>query len=330
MKPELLVRTERGSSPEKLHYGFILVIDADYNYVLKIGDDQNTPFPFRSGAKPLQASAVIDSEAHAYFGFSGEELAIICASHAGTPVHTEKVENILQKITLSRQDLQCGPHMPLDIKEKENLIRHGKAGTSIHNNCSGKHAGMLSVCVKNNWNTGTYLEVDHPVQRHIMSNIKELCILKDLPEVALDGCSAPVPVLAHYNMGVGFLNLFLNPKYEPLKLAMSQNPYITGGNGRLDSEIIAASGGRLIAKVAAEGVCIVINTGAKQVLVVKILDADFKARSVSVIESLNQLKWLSENEIQSSAGLNHLYRKEITNWKHKLAGEIKTFININL
>ena len=323
MKPELLVKVERGNSPEKFHYGFIFVIDESYKPVIKIGEDKNTPFPFRSAAKPLQASVVIDSGAYKQFNFNSEELAVICASHAGTALHTEKVSQVLKKIGLTPENLQCGAHMPLDQEESRLLIRENRAAVSLHNNCSGKHAGMLSVCVKNNWDLNNYLDVEHPLQKQIMKNIKNFCFLKEIPKTGYDGCSAPVPILPHYNMGVGFLNLFFNEKYSAIKYAMSENPYIAGGKGSLDSEITNASGGKLIAKVAAEGLCIVVNIKEKKVLVVKIIDADFKARSITVIESLKRLGWLSENEIQSSDGLKNLFNKEIRNWKQKLAGEIK-------
>ncbi len=154
--------------------------------------------------------------------------------------------------------------------------------------------------------------------------LKDFCFLEKIPKTGYDGCSAPVPILPHYNMGVGFLNLFLNEKYSAIKYAMSKNPYVAGGKGRLDSEITNASGGKLIAKVAAEGLCIVINTRENKVLVVKIIDADFKARSIAVIESLKKLGWLSENEINDSKELKILFNKKILNWKQKLAGEIKT------
>ncbi len=328
MQPEPLVMTERGNFPEKLHYGFIQLINENSEIILKIGEGEKTPFPFRSGAKPLQATAVIDSRAYEYFNFTDKELAIICASHAGTSVHIEKVAGILKKIGLAGENLQCGAHMPLDASEKENFIKHDAQPNAFHNNCSGKHAGMLAVCVKNNWDVSDYLNISHPLQEMIMQNIKDLCKLEKLPETALDGCSAPVPVMPHHNMGVGFLNLLLNPKYSPLKNAIAQNPYIIGGNNRLDSEIIAASGGKLIAKVAAEGVCIVANLELRQVLVVKIIDADSKARSIVTIDSLIKLGWLGKKQVQLSEKLDNLYKKQITNWKKQVVGEIKTlFMN---
>lgn len=326
MKPELLVTTERGGFPEKLHYGFIQIINEDYKHVYIKGDDNNTPFPFRSGAKPLQATAIIDSAAHRFFGINKQELAIICASHAGNPYHLSTIENILNKANLSVKDLKCGPHLPLDPKERELLIKQEKTATPLHNNCSGKHAGMLAVCAKQGWNTKNYLNPEHDLQKMIMKNVKKLCLLKDIPSLAIDGCSAPVPILAHYNMGVGFLNLFLLPEYKLLKTAMSENPFLIGGKGRLDSEIILASKGKLIAKVAAEGVCVVVNTDINQVLVVKISDADFKARSVIVIDVLQKFGWLSKKDVQETEGLKNLSTKIITNWQQEQVGEIKTFI----
>lgn len=328
MKPELLVTTKRGGFAEKLHYGFIFLIDENFNLVSKIGEDNNIPFPFRSAAKPLQASVVIDSGVFNHFGLDNQELAVICASHSGTKQHTEKIKNILKKCGLAEEDLQCGIHAPLDEEEKRILIRENKDPELIHHNCSGKHAGMLSVCTKNDWDISSYLELDHPLQKEIMKKIWVLCNLDRIPESVSDGCSAPVPVLPHYNMGVGFLKLFLDEKYTDIKLAMSQNPYLSGGKGRLDSEIINASSGKLIAKVGAEGLCIVINTEIKKVLAVKILDADYKARSIAVVDSLQQLGWLSGNQIQQSEGLQKLYDKKIKNTKGSLVGEIKTVFKL--
>ena len=322
MKPQLLVQAERNGFVEKLHYGFILVIDEKFNLILKKGDDKNTPFPFRSGAKPLQASVVIDSGAAEYFKLDSRELAVICASHSGTKHHIEKIRNILQKAGLKEENLQCGVHLPLDSAEKERLIKECEAPGNLHNNCSGKHAGMLCVCVKNNWDINTYLEPGHLLQLEIMEKIKTLCALNKVPQIVYDGCSAPVPVLPHYNMGIGYLNLFLNSNYKDIKLAMSKNPYLAGGKERLDSEIMQAS--TLISKVAAEGLCIVVNPDEKKVLLVKIIDADLKARSVAVIDALKMLGWLTEKQVQDSDGLKNLYDNEIKDLKQKVVGKIKT------
>ncbi len=272
MKPQLLVKTDREGYVEKLHYGFIWVIDEDFKVVLKEGDDNNTPFPFRSGAKPLQVAMVIDSGSFEYFGFSLGELAVMCASHTGEDVHVETVKSILEKIGLEEKHLQCVPH-------------------TLKNNCSGKHAGMLAACVKNNWEIDNYLDKDHPLQIQILHKIKNLCALDNIPPTVLDGCTAPVPVLPHYNMGVGYLNLLLDPKYADIKRAMLENPYIVGGKGKVDTEVMQAVPGVLIAKVAAEGVCIVVNLEEKKVLIVRITDGNMEVRSTVVWEMIRRLGW---------------------------------------
>lgn len=272
MKPNLLVRTEREGYVEKLHYGFVWAIDEEFNVIHKEGDDKNTPFPFRSGAKPLQATAVIDSGAFEHFGFTHKELAIMCASHTGEEVHVETVKSVLEKIGLTENDLQCVPH-------------------SLKNNCSGKHSGMLAVCVKNGWDIKNYLDKNHPLQIQIMQKIKQLCMLDNLPPTVLDGCTAPVPVLPHYNMCVGFLNLLFDQKYKYIIHAMHQNPYIVGGNGKIDTEVMTTFPGKFISKVAAEGVCIIVNLDKKKALLIKIADSDHKARSIAVWNMLDKLRW---------------------------------------
>lgn len=273
MKPQLLVKIEREGYVEKLHYGFIWAIDEEYKVILKEGDDENTPFPFRSGAKPLQATAVIESGAYEEFGFNKEELAVICASHTGEDAHVEAVLSIINKTGLTENALKCVPH-------------------NLQNNCSGKHAGMLSVCVKNGWDIETYLDKKHPLQKLLMQKTQDLCLLKEIPPSVLDGCTAPVPVLPHYNMAVGYLNLLFNPKYTPIKQAMLEHPYIVGGKGRIDTEVMQASPGKFIAKVAAEGVCIIVNIEKRQALLVKITDASRTARSIAVWDALKKLGWI--------------------------------------
>lgn len=315
MKPALLIETKRDKITEKQHFGFILVVDKKENILFKIGDDENKNFWFRSAAKPLQASLIIKSGAYNKFNFTLHELAVCCASHTGTETHTKTVQSVLNKIGLKEEHLQCGIHEPLDKETREKLIKENKVSNQIHNNCSGKHAGMLAVCRANDWDIQNYLDFSHPLQKEITKSISKFCNF-DINNINIghDGCSAPVHALPHYKMGVGFLNLFLDKNYELLKKAFQENPFLIGGNKRLDSEIIKASSGKLISKVAAEGLCITVNLEQQQALIVKILDADQSARSIATIEALKQLKWLSEEEINNN---------EIKNWKNHVVGEIK-------
>lgn len=337
MKPELLIKTERGSKgecyTEKLHYGCILVIDEEFQTIARCGDDKNTPFPFRSSAKPLQATVLIDSGADRHFALTSEELAIICASHAGSAKHIKLIEGILAKAGLTPEHLQCGFHTPLDKEEADRLVRAMENAHNMHNNCSGKHAGMLATCAKMQhmgWNADTYLQTDHPLQKAIMLNIKTLCMLDAIPPTVSDGCAAPIPVLPLRNMGIGYLNLLNNDKYRELTRAMTQHPYVAGGKGRLDSEIMQAGGGNLVAKVGADGLCVVMNIREKKALIVKMTDADMKARSIVTVEAIKQLCWLTENEIAAAEGLLPHYDREIKNLRGESAGQITTLLELDI
>jgi len=322
MNPALLIETTRNKITEKQHFGFVMVVDKKENIISKVGDSENKNLWLRSAAKPLQASLIIKSGAYDKFNLTLEELAVCCASHTGTKEHTDRVLSILKKIGLKETDLQCGIHEPIDKETRNFLIKQNIEPSQIHNNCSGKHAGMLAVCVASGWNNEDYLNFEHPLQKEISSTISRLCNMNEKElNTGLDGCSAPVHALPLYKMGVGFLNLFLNQNYEEIKKAFQQNPILIGGNERLDTEIIKASSGRLICKTAAGGLCITVNLEKERALVVKILDADMPARSIATIEALKQLKWLSGEELENNK-IKTLYDLDVKNVKNQIVGGI--------
>ena len=322
MKPALLIETTRSHILETQHFGFISVVDKQENILSKIGDDENKNFWFRSAAKPFQASLIIKSGAYDKYNFTLEELAVCCASHTGTKEHTKTVQSVLDKIGLTEKDLQCGIHKPLDIETRNYFIKNAIKPSQLHNNCSGKHAGMLAVCVANRWDIKNYLDFDHPLQKEIKTTIANFCNFdKNSINIGTDGCSAPVHALPLYKMGVGFLNLFLDENYEKIKHAFQKNPVLIGGNERLDTEIIKTSCGNLISKTAAGGLCVTINLEKEQALVVKILDADMTARSIAIIEALKQLKWLSKDALETQK-IAKLYDLKIKNLKNHPVGEI--------
>ena len=322
MKPALLIEKTRGQLTETQHFGFISVVDKKETTLLKIGDDENKNFWFRSAAKPFQASLIIKSGAYDKYNFTLEELAICCASHTGTEEHTKTVQSVLDKIGLTEKNLQCGVHEPLDKETKEYFIKNDIEPSQLHNNCSGKHAGMLAVCITNGWDIKNYLELNHPLQKKIKTTVANFCNFDENKiNIGTDGCSAPVHALPLYKMGVGFLNLFLDKNYENIKKAFQKNPFLIGGNERLDTEIIKASSGNLISKTAAGGLCITINLEQEQALIAKILDADMTSRSIATIEALKQLKWLSEEALETPE-IAKLYDLKIKNLKNQPVGEI--------
>lgn len=316
--PAKLLEYVRDGLVEQEHYGLIIRLSMN-GEVFKIGNDNNYPFYLRSCAKPLQASLVID------YGLdkdlTSEEIAICCASHAGESCHTETVRKLLGKFEISEDYLKCGLHKPVSKTEQNKLLLSGLQENVLQNNCSGKHTMMLIVCKKRGWGLDDYYDAAHPLQKAIKEKIYELCEVKDDYPVTKDGCGVPIYSMPLLNMLKGYLNLFLNHKYKRIRNAFLQNPYLIGGEDRLDTAIMEANG-TLIAKVGAGGLCIVVNLEKQEALVVKIMDCDMKARAICLFEALKQLNWLDETMLNQPS-INALNNTDILTLHREKIGQIK-------
>ena len=291
-KPIKLVEYVRDGLVEQEHCGFLVNVSASGSAV-KIGDDKNYPFYLRSCAKPLQASLLIDYELDDYYEMTEAEIAICCASHAGEPCHVDTAKGLLDKIGLDESYLKCGLHKPLSKVEKEKLLLSGGHENVLQNNCSGKHIMMLGICKKMGWGVNDYYSLNHPLQVAVKNKIYELCYVESEYQITKDGCGVPIMSMPLTNMVKGYLNLFLDDKYSKIRDAIQKNPYLIGGEERLDTAIMSANSS-LIAKVGAGGLCIVINLRAREGLIVKIMDCDMRARAIVLIKVLRQLNWLDE------------------------------------
>ena len=301
--PELLVQYLRDELPEQEHYGYVVLANKD-KAIDFTGDTKNQPFYLRSCAKPLQASLIIDFEMDKFYNMTEEEIALCCASHAGEEVHVNIAKNLLAKFELNENDLSCGLHKPLSKTEQTKLLLENKKETILQNNCSGKHIMMLGLCKMKGWDLKNYDNPNHPLQIAIKEKIYELCnITKDYP-ITKDGCGVPIMSMPLENMLHGYLNVFCNSKYEKIKNAFLNHPYIIGGENRTDTKIIENSQ-NIVAKVGAGGLCIVVNTNSEEAFVVKISDCDMKARELVVCQILKNLKWANievDNTIKTLHG----------------------------
>ncbi len=288
-RPEILVKYLRGTLVEEEHYGFRML--ANKERVLEYsGETGHYPFYLRSCAKPLQASLLIDYGMDIKYDMSEQEIAICCASHAGEDVHLEAEKSLLNKLGLDETFLKCGIHKPLSKTKQEEMLLKNEVENVLHNNCAGKHIMMLGLCKMNGWDLATYDEEEHPLQIKIKEKITELCALKYRFPMTKDGCGVPIMSMPLEDMLRGYLNLFTNPRYEKIKNAFLNHPYLIGGENRLDTKIIQNSE-KIIAKVGAGGLCIVVNLEKEEAFVVKISDCDMKAREYVVVQSLKNLHW---------------------------------------
>jgi L-asparaginase II len=194
-------------------------------------------------------------------GLTDEELAVACASHNAEEPHLAAVRSILEKAHLSEEDLQNGEHPPLYAPAAAELARSGEGPSSIHGNCSGKHAGMLAVCVHEGWETGSYRDPDHPLQLWILEIVARFCGLeRDEIMPGGDGCGVPAFGMPLKNLATGFARLAtgenlpsgLTEATGRVRCVMRKHPYMVAGTERFDTTVM--SGTDLVSKSGAEAV----------------------------------------------------------------------------
>ncbi|HEY0282152.1 MAG TPA: asparaginase, partial [Rhizomicrobium sp.] len=189
MANPILVEITRGALVESVHRGSIAIADAEGAIRFALGDIETPVYP-RSALKPIQALPLIESGAAEAFGVNDAEVVLACASHSGEPMHTQRIAGWLARIGCSETDLACGPQVPRHIPTSEAMARHGNKPGRIHNNCSGKHAGFITLARYLNVAVAGYERVDHPVQQAVATSLRALSGVSELPW-GIDGCAAP-------------------------------------------------------------------------------------------------------------------------------------------
>jgi L-asparaginase II len=260
-----LAAVTRGELVESVHRGRLAVFDPMGGELEAWGDPEAYVY-LRSSAKPFQALPLVLSGAADAFGLTGEELAVACASHNAEEPHLAAVRSILKKAGLSEGDLQSGAHLPMYEPAADELIRRGEEPRSIHGNCSGKHAGMLAVCVHEGYETLGYREPGHPLQRRILGLLAEVCGVEDDEVlIASDNCGVPAFALPLRSFATGLARMATGDELPDhlvgaairIRDAMRSHPFMVAGTGRLDTELMGRT--HLLVKGGAEAVLAVGN-----------------------------------------------------------------------
>ena len=317
----------RGSRGESVHAVAACVADAGGRLALALGDIE-TPVYLRSAAKPFIAAEVVASGAVARFGFSSRELAVIAASHNAEPFHVAAVRSILSKIGLDESALRCGVHAPLYEPAARALAASGHVPGAIHNNCSGKHAGILAECVHLGLDTAGYLAAGHPVQQRILAFCARVLEepLQTLP-IAVDGCGIPVFATSLRRAARAFARLGALEKLAvddaralgAVRDAMAAEPAFVAGTGRFDSALIGATEGRVVGKGGAEGVHGDALGREGLGLVVKVIDGNRRATPPAVLALLDKIGALEPAEL---AALSAFARPDVRNVAGDVVGAI--------
>ena len=281
----VLAEVVRSGFVESRHRGAIAALAPDGTFAFTAGSANTPVFP-RSSNKPLQATAMLT----AGLPLQGELLALAAASHSGEDFHVQGVRDILDFAGLTEDDLQCPPSLPLDEPTARRLIKESDAPESrARMNCSGKHAAMLVTCIANDWPLKTYLDPEHPLQRHIRKTIEELA-REPVAAIAVDGCGAPLFALTLAGVARAFRALVLAEPGTPERKiadAMRKFPEWTSGTHRDENRLMASIPGLLL-KGGAEGVdAFALADGSAAAL--KIEDGGARARTPITVAILTAL-----------------------------------------
>lgn len=257
-----MVRATRNGVLEMEFRGALSLVGNDGVELFKVGDTSRLVFP-RSSLKLIQVLPILESGAADHFGFTLEDIALMCGSHNAEPRHVEAVRRILKRIDVPESALQCGPHPPLSTKAFRDLLRSGQEPEAVHNNCSGQHAGFLALARYWGAPIENYLDPAHPIQMRIKSLVS---YFSGIPEanlvLGLDGCSAPNFAMPLYNLALTFRRLSYPVaeipalEYARAKMvrAVTTHPFLVAGNDRYCTDLMMATRGNLIGKVGAAGI----------------------------------------------------------------------------
>ena len=255
---EARVEVTRGGVVESVHAVDVAVVRDD-TLVARAGSPERILFA-RSAVKPFQALPLVEDGVLERYGLGLEELALACASHNSEPRHVAVARSTLEKAGLEESALACGPHPPFDDDAAAALRAAGEAPGRIHNNCSGKHAGMLALAKANGWALEGYHEPDHPVQRRMLDEIERWTgVDRSAIATGVDGCgvvtfAVPLAGLARaFGRLAGAASAGETGPATVVE-AMAAHPFLVAGTGRLGTRLAEVTAGRVLAKVGAEGV----------------------------------------------------------------------------
>jgi len=315
---EPCVAVMRGGAVESVHNVAGYAVDARGMPVFSFGT-VDVPIYLRSAAKPFIAAAAVAAGVVERFGLDSREVAIMAASHSGEPFHLETVRSILRKTGLDESALRCGPEPP-----------HSEP---ITNNCSGKHAGILALCVATGADPATYLEPENPAQQRIL----RFCArVSDEPfeslTIAVDGCGIPVYATTLQRAALSYRRLATLEDLaaddanalRTVRDAMIANPEYMSGTGEFDAAMIRAFDGSLVCKGGAEGIFAGALLDERIGFVIKVIDGNERARPPAACEALRSIGALSEARLERVQAFAH---PAVRNKSGRVVGEIRAILD---
>jgi L-asparaginase II len=331
MKPSnpnpVLVEVVRGGAVESRHRGAYAIVGPGGKLIACAGDVDTPVFP-RSAIKAFQALPFIESGAARALDLTDEEIALVCSSHSGEPDHVRIARSILSKAGIGEDRLECGAHAPQEPSAFRALIRAGEDPGQVHNNCSGKHAGMLALAARLGVDPSGYIDLGHSIQKGVARVLDELCDVETarLP-VGIDGCSVPTWAIPLRNLALGFQRLASGETLTPnrreacarIVAAVSAHPFMVAGTKRYCTRLMQAVP-RAFVKTGAEGVFCGAVPHAGIGIALKCEDGANRASETAMAALLAGLDVWTPEETGELAAFTEVTLK---NWRKVVVGKVR-------
>lgn len=326
----VIAEVTRGGIIESRHTGAYAVMDGDGRLVATAGDIDRAIFP-RSAIKAFQCLPVVESGAADHFGFTDEDIALACASHNGEAAHVRVAGGMLAKAGMSEANYECGAHWPYELSAQHDMLRREEGPRAIHNNCSGKHAGMLAFARHVAAPAEGYTRIDHPVQLAVAKAMSELCDIDIAAQPhGIDGCSVPTWAIPLRNLALGFARFGSGAGLSAPRAAacwriiaaVRAHPFMVAGSNRFCTKLMEKVP-RAFVKTGAEGVFCGAIPHAGLGLALKCDDGAHRASETAMAALLASLPVWTEIERRD---LLSFAATDLNNWRKIHVGDVHAAI----
>jgi L-asparaginase II len=316
----LQVEVTRGEKVESLHLVDVVIMNSKKEVINSFGQTHMPVYP-RSAIKMLQALLLVESGAFAAFNLEKKHLALASSSHFADQIHTDLVHKWLNKLNLTEEHLRCGPQMPSRRSIREMLIRNNEKPHRGHNNCSGKHCGILSVCIHKNYDHKSYDQIFHPVQKDLnklLSEVYEFDLTNSA--IGIDGCGIPTIAVPLNQLNIGHINLLKRDAGKLILEAIAEYPELISGFNNFGTEVTKITNGNVFAKTGAEGVYCAFSPKKDIFISIKARDGATRASELAIATLLKEFGCFNFTEEEA---LNKFLRPVIKNWEGLAVGEMR-------
>jgi L-asparaginase II len=323
-----IVEVWRGPMVESRHRVSVAVVDGADRLRAWCGAVDGVVYA-RSAVKPMQAYPLVADGVMERLGLTEPELALACASHSGEARHVALAQSILRKAGLAEDALACGAHAPFHAATAREMRRQGVQPGRMHNNCSGKHAGMMALAVAHGWPAAGYHEPSHPVQQRMLREMSSWCSVPEDDIVqATDGCGVVtfgLPLRAMARGFARFASAARRGEEAPRRVveSMVRYPDLVGGTERLCTRVMEVTQGRVFLKVGAEGVYCAGAPGAELGVALKVEDGASRAAEAAVVSVLRLLALVTDEEMGE---LERFAEPPVRNTRGEVVGAVRARI----